>query len=220
MRVEVQRLAKKQGINPLFNLEHICFEAGKITGITGDNGVGKTTFLRILAGLDRCYEGFLTYDGLYKVTQSSAVPRGLRRQISYLPQSPYMLDRSVFENIAYPLTLRENDRGRNQEEMINILKELELETLKSQRATQISSGEAQRVALARGLIYCPRLLLLDEATANIDQNLTIAVESLIKRRVKESGMTAIVVSHDLEQLKRWCDKIFILEAGKCTELVL
>lgn len=214
MQVKIEQLKKYYGSKLIVNIDSLTIEPGKILGLTGANGTGKTTLLRIVAGLDERFTGRITYNGHLGLTQS------LRQQVTYLSQKPYMMQASVKENIAYPLKLRKVSEELIGEMTSKLMEELGLEKLAEQNALLLSGGEAQKVALARALIFNPKLLLLDEPTASIDAQTIKQIEKTLKRRNKEQHMTMVMISHDKNQLTAVCNSIIEMDGDTCTELAL
>lgn len=214
MRIDISQLKKHYGSRRIIDLEALQLESGKILGLTGVNGAGKTTLLRILAGLDNNYEGKIYYDQQLGLTTES------RQQVTYLSQKPYMMKGSVRENIAYPLLLRKMELGLIKTKTDCLMEELGLQSLAEQHATLLSGGEAQKVALARALIFEPKLLLLDEPTASIDAQTITHIENTLKKRNQDQHMTMVMISHDRKQLAAICDTLLEMEGGTCIQSAL
>lgn len=210
MKLEVFGVKKKYGDHLVLDLEHLAIEPGAITGITGPNGCGKSTFLNIASGIDRDFEGRLVYDG-------RALDRQMIQSMAYVFQKPYLFKRTVRENIAYPLKLRGVPAQERERRVQALLERLEIEDLADKRADRLSGGESQKVALARALVFEPRLLLLDEPTASIDPESIGILEREIVNFNKDTGATIVIVTHNLEQSKRLCQNVLYLERGKVVE---
>jgi tungstate transport system ATP-binding protein len=213
MRVELKNLNKKYAKKQILNLDAYTFESGKIYGIIGPNGAGKTTLLRMISGLDKSYEGSIVYnyDSLHEEIQ---------KYVTLLSQHPYMMNRTVFDNIIYPLKVRKSTKESStilmQKKVVDIMSLLKIESLASQNALQLSTGETQKVALARALVFEPKLLLLDEPTANIDPESMLVIEDVLKRYNKEHLCTIIAVTHNIEQASRFCtDVVKMSDGGLC-----
>lgn len=206
---------------PALDLAGQCFavDAGEVVGIAGHNGSGKSTLLRILALLDTPDAGELRLDG--EVIWSDTAPRPidaiphiltLRRQISMLLQTPYLLSRSVEANVAYGLEARglhNPERVRQALHSVGLPPELFLH----RRRNELSGGEAQRVALAARLAIEPRVLLMDEPTSGVDE----ASAGRMAQAVREAaarGSAIVIVSHDLEWMAPLCDRLVRFRAGR------
>lgn len=195
MEIKINNLEKYYDSRKVLDIDSLTIEKGKITGITGPNGCGKTTLLNIIAGLDKDYKGSITYDGL-------ALNRQVADKMTLVFQKPYLFKRTVYENIEYPLKLRGMNKSEIRPRILDILKRLEIENLMEKKAHLLSGGESQKVALARALVFNPELLLLDEPTSNIDPEAIEILEREILRFNQETGGTVIIVTHNLEQSRR------------------
>lgn len=207
MDIEIKKLLKRYREKVVVDIERNIFKSGKIYGIIGENGAGKTTLLKMIAGLEPFERGTIHYNG--KPLGESELKR-----ITYLSQTPYMMQTSVYNNIAYPLKIR----GKSEAEVGNlvhrIMDEFQITSFKNQLATQLSGGEAQKVALARALVFDPEVVLLDEPTASIDRNTIKTIEEAIINRNRDKKMTVITISHDTDQINRISHEVVLLERGK------
>ena len=185
------------------------FPHGEISAIIGPNGAGKTTILRVIAGLTQ-YKGSVLFDG--KVVDS--IPP-YRRNILYIPQRnalfPHM---NVWENIAFPLKIRGFNKRVIEERVNWALKKLSIEHLASKYPSQLSSGEARRVAIARSLVVGGNPLLVDEIEQSLDVGIRLEIYEEIERISRERGLTTIIVTHDLEWAMNRADEIIFLWDGR------
>lgn len=218
MRIEIKCLEKDHGKRRVLSLTNLIFEEGRIYGIIGSNGAGKTTLLKIIAGLDHLYKGEILYNHQHKISNGKGLNMDLARQVTYLSQTPYMLSKSVFENIAYPLKLRNTLLTDVEDRVHQVMDLLSIHHLEHQLATNLSGGEAQKVALARGLIFKPKLLLLDEPTASIDPQTIHLIERTIEAYRDSTGMTVLTTSHNMDHINRLCDQLIRIEGGLCIPL--
>ena len=129
-------------------------------------------------------------------------------------QTAYLFRRTVYKNIAYPLKVRGADEKDIEKRVLELLKVLEIEDLKLKIGSRLSGGETQKVALARSLVFNPDLLLLDEPTSNIDPEYIEHMERAILKHKKENKGTVVIVTHNIEQAERLCDRIIKLERGR------
>ncbi|MBU2980525.1 ATP-binding cassette domain-containing protein [Lentibacter algarum] len=181
----------------------LTLEAGGITIVLGPNGAGKSTLLRLMHGLEKPSSGKLRY----------AAPRALAySQQAFVFQTPVMLRRSVLGNLSYPLTTHKMPRAEAEKQSLTWLKRLGLGSHTSQRASQLSGGERQKLALARALIRQPELLFLDEPCANLDGAATRDIERLIIE-AGASGTRIIMATHDLGQARRLADDVLFVHHG-------
>lgn len=200
MEVQIKNLKKFYGERQILNIDNLTIEKGKITGITGSNGCGKTTLLNIIAGLDKDYSGKIKYNG-------TKINKDIIEKMTIVFQKPYLFKRTVYENIEYPLKIRKTDKSEMKSLILNTIKNLEIEDLIKKRAHLLSGGESQKVALARALVFKPQLLLLDEPTSNIDPDSIKILEREIIRFNEETGATIIIVTHNVDQSIRLAHKI-------------
>lgn len=207
MKINIEYLKKQYGDKLILDIDHLEIESNKITGITGHNGSGKTTLLNIISGIDRVYEGKITYDG--KILNDK-----ISDNMTYVFQKPYLFRRKVYENIIYPLKVRNYDKVKIKEHLNKTIMNLEIEDLMQLKAHKLSGGESQKVALARALVFNPDILLLDEPTSNIDPEYIVTMEKEILRFHEETKGTIIIVTHNIEQSIRLCHNIINLDKGK------
>ena len=207
MKISIENLVKSYGDKAVLDIDRVTIEEGKITGITGPNGSGKSTLLNIIGGLDKQYKGRIEYNG-------NTLNKDTQENMTYVFQKPYLFRRKVYDNIAYPLRLRKVHRDTEENLVNEIIRRLEIEDLIDKKAHLLSGGESQKVALARALVFNPKLLLLDEPTSNIDPDSIKIMEREIIRFNKETNSTVVIVTHNLEQSQRICDNIIYLNCGR------
>lgn len=185
-------------------------EGGKIVVLIGVNGAGKTTLMRIIAGLEEPNSGNILFD------KQSLNSGELRKIATMVFQRTAMFDRSVYDNVAYGLQVR----GENEKEIAKkvpiVLHSVGLTNFEQRKARKTSGGEQQRIALARAFLLSPRILLLDEPTANLDPNNAVMIERAIAKRKKEDEII-IIATHNLAQAKRLGDEIVHIYNGKIVE---
>ena len=189
----VHGLRKAYGERLLFGIERLDIEQGAAYVLTGANGTGKSTLLRMLGGLERCDACTVEFDGsrlpLYPY------PTVLRRAIVYVHQHPIMFSTSVGHNIAYGLLARGVDRRQVRGLVDEAMAWAGVLHLRDNDPARLSGGEKQRVALARARVLQPRLLLLDEPTANLDGAAREQVIDLIPTLVGQ-GVSVVMACHD------------------------
>lgn len=210
MKIYIENLMKKYDENIILDIQSLEIEEGKITGITGPNGSGKSTLLNIIGGIDTEFTGNIRYDDMN-------LNKEIINNLTFVFQKPYLFRRRVYDNIAYPLRLRKMDRELEEILVKDIIKDFEIEDLKDKKAHLLSGGESQKVALARGLVFKPKLLLLDEPTSNIDPESIKIMEREILKFNRETNSTVIIVTHNLEQSQRICDNIIYLQCGRVVD---
>ena len=195
MSIECRLMTKGYKNKQLFKALTVTFEKNICNCIIGENGSGKTTLLKIIAGLEKADEGIVSREGT----------------CTYSGSNPYMLRGTVLENIQYPFTLKRQMRSPEPKAILEMIERLGLKGLEHREAYSLSSGEKQKVALGRALVWQPNILLLDEPTANIDRDTIESIEQILLDYVKQPDHTLLLVSHDLEQAKRLSGKTWVLK---------
>lgn len=185
----------------------LTFDGQGALVLLGPNGAGKTTLLRLMHGAARLTGGSITW----------ACPTAeVRHHQAFVFQNPVMLRRSVEENLMYPLRLRGTARGTAREAAQMWAARVGLSPLLRQRATVLSGGEQQKLAIARALITEPAVLFLDEPTAALDGRAKREVEAVLQE-AKASGTRLILSTHDLGQARRLADRVAFLLGGRVHE---
>jgi tungstate transport system ATP-binding protein len=189
----VRGLSKRYGERLLFDIDELTLAAASAYVLTGANGVGKSTLLRVLAGLDTAQVASAAFEG--KSVGLHPYPAALRRAIVYVHQHPIMFSTSVAQNIGYGLAARGEPTARVARIVDEAMEWAGVSYLRDTDPARLSGGEKQRVALARARVLQPRLLLLDEPTANLDGAAREQVIALIPTLVHE-GSTVVMACHD------------------------
>ena len=210
MKVSISTLKKYYSDKQVLDIDNLCIEKGKITGLIGPNGSGKTTLLRIISGLDSDFTGTIKYDG-------SLLDEGIYKKMTLVTQKPYLFKRKVYENIEYPLKVRKVNKAVRKKKVEEIMYRFEIQDLRNKKGHLLSGGESQKVSLARALIFEPELLLLDEPTSNIDPVSIKIMEREILNFNRETKGTVLIVTHNIEQAKRLCHRIIRLDCGRVVE---
>jgi len=178
-----------------------------LTVLMGPNGAGKSVFLRLIHGLLTPTAGQIFWNG-------KPLTKEIRRRQAMVFQKPVLLRRSVKANLNFALGLRKWT-GRN-ERLATALAAVGLSGLEDRPARVLSGGEQQRLALARALVLQPKVLLLDEPTANLDPASVLLIEDAI-RTVRKSGVKVILVTHDQHQAQRLGEEVAFLHRGRIVE---
>ncbi|GAB3885333.1 ABC transporter ATP-binding protein [Spirosoma agri] len=191
----VDALSKKFGQTPVLNNVTFTLPAGQVLAVLGRSGCGKTTLLKILAGLETTDAGDVRID-----KQSVLTVPPERRQVVYLSQEPLLFPHlTVFENVAFGLRIRKLDNATIERQVNELLADLELSDQAKKQPNQLSGGQRQRVSFGRALIIKPRLLLLDEPFGNLDAQTRAVMQALFVRVVSQYAMTALFVTHDTRE---------------------
>lgn len=215
MNVTFENLQKSYDGRKVLDIDSGFIKSGSRTAIIGPNGAGKSTLLKILAGLESADCGTIAYDG---------APDFPQNDVTMVFQKPYLISTTVEKNIAYPMKLRNFTAEETEKRVAELTAELGLEAFRKQKAWKLSGGETQKVALARALSFKPKLLLLDEPTANIDPYTTAEIEKMLIAASEYA--TIILITHNLAQAKRVCDEAMmmhegkLIESGSCKELLM
>lgn len=181
-------------------VDDLYIEPGKIHGIVGPNGCGKTVFLKTAAGIWKPDRGSIDYEGLNM------------REITMMLQRPYLMDTSVYQNLIYPLTIR---KIRPDEQQIDgLLEKAGLLSQKKQYAKSLSSGERQKLSFLRALIFRPKLIMVDETLSNLDPESEKLFEEMILEVQKKEPVTWLIVNHQLDHIYQICDEIHYMEKGR------
>lgn len=210
MHIEVKNLRKTFGSYVASDNVSFSIEKGKLIGLLGPSGGGKTTILRMLAGLETPDSGDIIIDG----QRVNDVPPQ-RRGIGFVFQS-YALFRhmNVYDNIAFGLTVQKAPKARIKERVSELVALTGLSGLEKRYPNQLSGGQRQRVAFARALAPEPRLLLLDEPFAAIDAKVRKELRSWLRSTIERIGITTIFVTHDQEEAVEVADEIMIVNGGR------
>jgi peptide/nickel transport system ATP-binding protein len=195
--------------------------AGEALGIVGESGSGKSTLARALVGLNRPERGEIRYDG-HRVQPKDIDRATFLRDVQLVYQHPYeaLSPRlTAFQSIAEPLARhRIVPPDRISARVAELMREVDLSPdLGQRRPAQLSGGQCQRVAIARALALEPRVLIADEVTSALDVTLQAQVLDLLVRLQAERGLTMIFISHDLGVIRRLCDHVIVMRAGRIVE---
>lgn len=197
----------------VLNIENLSFDENQIVGFFGPNGSGKSTLFGLLSFISRPSAGQIFFNGL----PNDKMDLEARQSIVMVPQNPYLLKRTVFENIAYGLKLRKQKEN-IKEDVEEALALVGLENSFAQRKwSQLSGGEAQRVALAARLILKPKVLILDEPTTGVDTNSAQLIKEAILSAKQRYKTTIFISSHDHNWLNHICDRKVALFQGNLVE---
>lgn len=202
---------KNSKIDTIYNF-NVDINRGEIVGILGESGSGKSTMLRIIAGLEEAYKGTITignnvvYNDNYFVEPEK---RGIGMVFQDYALFPHM---TVAKNIMFGLKkMSKLDKEKRMIEMLNLVN---LEDYKDKYPHELSGGQQQRIAIARALAPNPSILLLDEPFSNLDANLQEKIRTELKEIIQKADITCIFVTHDMDDAKALADKVVILDKGK------
>jgi ABC-type sulfate/molybdate transport systems ATPase subunit len=210
----VAGISHRRGGREVLRVDRLEIAAGERLGLLGLNGAGKTSLLRLLAGIDEPTSGEVRVDD---VPTSRGGP-ALRRRLAYAPQRPLLLSTTVRHNVELPLRYRSAPRGIRRTVAAAALARLGVEHLADRHASTLSGGEAQRVSLARALACDPDALLLDEPAAGLDTPTRAAFFADVERALADRSATVVLVSHRAEEVLALADRVAVLVSGELRQV--
>ena len=220
--VEVQGLRKvfqtRDSVVEALSDIDLQVEAGDIYGIIGMSGAGKSTLVRCLNYLEVPTEGRVLIEGQDLRDLSPKELRKLRGNIGMIFQGfNLLMQKSVIDNICFPLLIQGRKKEEARERARELLKIVDLTEKENAFPAQLSGGQKQRVAIARALASRPRILLCDEATSALDPQTTASILSLLKKINEETGITIIIITHQMSVVREICRHVAIIEKGHLVE---
>ena len=191
---------------------------GQICGVIGASGAGKSTLIRCVNLLERPTHGAVIIDDVDLTQLSDAELVKTRRQIGMIFQHFNLLtSRTVFENVALPLELENKSKAEIQEKTTALLALVGLSDKHNVYPANLSGGQKQRVAIARALASDPKVLLCDEATSALDPATTQSILKLLKEINRTLGITILLITHEMEVVKRICNQVAVIDKGRLIE---
>jgi len=190
---------------------NIAFKRGTIVVITGPNGSGKTTLMKVAGLIYKPTRGEVLYNGvnIWFLPKQERLKMG--RNVVYVHETPILLRGTVKDNLTYGLKLRGYSEDRMREEVESIVESLRLRSLLDKRASELSAGQSQLVAIARALIVKPQILLLDEPFAHLDKEKRSIVSTLLRKCAKEKSMGIVLATHDEHLARQLTDSVVDIE---------
>ena len=207
-------LVQRNGLDVL-QIDSLDIQRGETLTVVGPNGAGKSTLLLTLARLIKPASGEVIYDGK---SQKQWDELDYRRRISFVFQSPLLMDMTVEQNIALGLKFRGTPKDETRERVETWMKQLGVESLSKRPAGQLSGGEAQRVSLARAFVLDPELLLLDEPFSALDPPTRAKLFEDLTALLKEGDRTAVFVTHNLKEATKLGRRIAVIVKGRLRQV--
>ncbi len=209
-----------RGVNKAYGSNHVVrdvdlnVEQGEFFSLLGPSGCGKTTILRMIAGIVAPDSGAILLAGT-EVTEAPINKRDLTLVFQNYALFPHM---TVADNVAFGLTMRGVPRAEIQRRVREALDVVKLPGLDGRKPSQLSGGQQQRVALARAIVVRPRLLLLDEPLSNLDAALRDQMRWHLKEVQQQTGITTVLVTHDIQEAFALSDRIAVMNAGRIEQI--
>ena len=197
--MRITELRKKVGGMEI-HVPDLRIESGRIHGLVGPNGCGKTTLLKMIMGIIRPDSGTVDFEGLRPT------------DITMTSQRPYLMRASVYDNIVYPLKIR--GAGIDQGEIDDLLERTGLLPHKHQYAGSLSSGERQKLSFLRAIVFHPSMILVDETFSNLDPGSEALFREMILERREKDGAAWLIVSHQWDRMNSIFDEIHHMEKGR------
>lgn len=205
---------------PLFAINNVNLhvKAGEIFGVMGRSGAGKSTLIRMVNLLERPSQGQVMVGGVDLLTLDEAKLLKERRNIGMIFQQFNLLSsRTVEANVALPLELEKLPKAYIKERVKELLELVGLSNKARAYPDELSGGQKQRVAIARALANKPKVLLSDEATSSLDPETTDNILELLKRINQDLGVTILLITHEMDVIRKICDRTCILDEGQIIE---
>ena len=211
--LSLQSISKRYGQTNAVAGVSLSVERGEFFGLLGASGCGKTTTLRMIAGLEAPDEGRIEFDGR-DITGLAPERRGFGMVFQNYALFPHL---NVAENVAFGLRARRRPKAEVAERVSAALSLVQLPGYERRRVDELSGGQQQRVAIARAIAIEPALLLFDEPLSNLDVALSEETRGELRELVGRLGLTAVYVTHDQEEAFALCDRIGVMDAGRLVQ---
>ena len=197
--MRITELRKTVGKTDLY-IDDLKIESGRIHGLVGPNGCGKTTLLKLIMGTIEPDSGSIDFEGLKP------------SDITMMSQRPYLMHKNVYDNIVYPLKIR--GAKIDEKEINGLLGRTGLLDIKDQYAGSLSSGERQKLSFLRAIVFRPKMILMDETLSNLDADSGKLFREMIQERHREDGSTWLIVSHQWDEMNDLFDEVHHMEKGR------
>jgi sulfate/thiosulfate transport system ATP-binding protein len=208
--IEAREIVKRFGDFTALDGVSVDVPAGSLTALLGPSGSGKSTLLRVIAGLEQPDAGRVCLDG-EDVTRQPPQARGVGFVFQHYAAFKHM---SVWDNVAFGLTIRRRPRGEIRQRVTELLELVQLSGLAKRYPAQLSGGQRQRMGLARALAVDPKVLLLDEPFGALDARVRKELRLWLRRLHDETHTTTVIVTHDQEEAMDVADRVVVMNAGR------
>ncbi len=211
--VSLQNISKSYGTTPVINNLSLNINEGQFTCLLGSSGSGKTTILRLIAGLEKPDDGKIFLNGKLVSEKERILIPSSQRETGFIFQDLALWPHFTFyENIAFGLEVKKADKIKSK--ISEILDFFGIDGQRNKYPSQLSGGQQQLVAIARSLVLNPKILLMDEPLANLDVKLKSKIRKQIKDLINNFSVTIIYVTHDHHEAFNLADEIVVLNEGK------
>lgn len=221
--IEIKNLSKtfetKDGLVEALKDVNIDVRDGDIFGIIGMSGAGKSTLVRCINVLERPTSGSVIIDGEDVSKLAEKELRAVRRKVTMIFQGfNLLMQRTCLKNICFPLELAGVKKAEAETRAKELLEIVGLPDKANAYPSQLSGGQQQRIAIARALATDPKVLLCDEATSALDPKTTQSILALIKEINEKTGITVVVITHQMSVVEQICNRVAILDGGEVAEI--
>ncbi|NON61545.1 glucose ABC transporter ATP-binding protein GlcV [Acidianus sp. RZ1] len=211
--------SKKKGEVYALKDINLTIESGEKFGILGPSGAGKTTFMRIIAGLEAPTKGELLFDEKVVARNGKVIVGPESRNIGMVFQNWSLYpNMTAFDNIAFPLTNMKISKSEMRQKVEEVAKVLEISSVLEHYPRELSGGQQQRVALARAIVKSPSVLLLDEPFSNLDARIRDSARALVRDIAEKLRLTVIVVSHDPADIFSISNRVGVIFQGELVQV--
>lgn len=212
--LELSNIQKAFHASPVVRGVSLSIQGGEFFSLLGASGCGKTTILRLIAGLESLDEGLIHLDG-FRLDSLPPHQRPVHTVFQRYALFPHL---NVFENVAFGLRLKKVSPSLLKKQVGDMLDLVQMGTTAHRAVTTLSGGQQQRVALARALVNQPRVLLLDEPLSALDMQLRLSMQRELRSLQREVGITFVYVTHDQEEALSLSDRIAVMREGRVLQV--
>ncbi|MCI6574280.1 MAG: methionine ABC transporter ATP-binding protein [Actinomycetaceae bacterium] len=216
----VTKVYPRRGEDPVVALDDLTLTIPEhaIHGIVGESGAGKSTLIRCLTALERPTSGSILVDGTDLATLPESKLRQARRRIGMVFQGANLLDsRTAAQNVAYPLKVARIPKEQRAARVAELFELVGLHGRENSYPSQLSGGQRQRVGIARAIADAPAVLLADEPTSALDMETTDQILQLLRDVRDRTGVTVLVITHEMDVVRKICDSVTLLDHGAIVE---